>query len=76
MMMTEMNFETLVQYGHLTRLIDRKDYIKNKFTYQINQFKLYMWLPVKKSLKIQYQSEYRSNFLQHNMCTDLIKKTN
>jgi len=28
MMMTEMLFETLVQYGHMTRLIAREDYIK------------------------------------------------
>jgi hypothetical protein len=28
MMMTEMVFKTLVQYGHLTRLITREDYVK------------------------------------------------
>jgi hypothetical protein len=28
MMMTEMVFETLVQYGHVTRLIAQEDYIK------------------------------------------------
>jgi hypothetical protein len=28
MMMTEMVFETLAQYGHLTRLTAREDYIK------------------------------------------------
>jgi hypothetical protein len=33
MMMTEVVFETSVQYGHLTRLIAREDYIKCREIY-------------------------------------------
>jgi hypothetical protein len=44
MMMTKMVFETLVQYGHPTRLIAREDYIKfsrreSPKTYIINPMK-------------------------------------